>query len=82
MRFKLLLYLAAYTVCVSGQADTFEDAEFNVTEALIANGIDASYIPSFDQDSLDKGQGCAIAVSSLCSNHGSCFPFLRISVPL
>jgi hypothetical protein len=46
-------------------ASTFENADFNITEALIANGVDVSAIPELSglvERTLDLSP-CAIAVS-------------------
>jgi hypothetical protein len=58
--------LALLSVAAAGALpDAFEPADFNVTEALFANGIDISTIPGLgDLTQRSSNSGCAIAVLS------------------
>lgn len=60
------LILALLGVAAAGALpDTFEPANFNVTEALLANGIDISTIPGLDElTRRSSTSGCSIAVGS------------------
>jgi hypothetical protein len=64
MKATSFLPLGALVAAVSAQADIFEPADFNVTEALIANGVNVSAIPELaglvERTLLS---GCSIAVS-------------------
>lgn len=55
--------LGAFVASVSAQTGAFEPADFNVTEALIANGVNVSAIPQLsglvERSALS---GCSIAV--------------------
>lgn len=68
MNASLFAWLAALAASASAKS-VFEPAEFNVTSALIANGVDVSAVPYLA--GLDTGSPttelCATAVSS-----GSC----------
>ncbi|CAE7185863.1 FAD binding domain containing protein [Pyrenophora teres f. teres] len=63
---KVFVSLGAFVAAVSAQIDTFEPADFNVTKALILNGVNVSAIPELaglaKQSALS---GCSIACSSL-----------------
>jgi hypothetical protein len=65
-RMKTFPLLGALVAAVSAQTGVFEPADFNVTEALIANGVNVSAIPQLsglvERTSLS---GCSIAVSLL-----------------
>ena len=53
----------AATVRVSAQ-DTFEAPDFNVTEALIQNGVNVSAMPELAQLATRSSlSGCSVAVS-------------------
>jgi hypothetical protein len=59
--------IGAFTAGAFAQssANTFEKADFNITEALIGNGVDVSAIPELSglvERTLDLSP-CAIAVS-------------------
>ncbi|KAI8933444.1 hypothetical protein NX059_010058 [Plenodomus lindquistii] len=62
----VIFLLGALTTAVFPQNGVFESADFNVTEALIGNGVNVSAIPQLaglvDRTSLS---GCSIACSSL-----------------
>ncbi|KAI4672235.1 hypothetical protein J4E85_009603 [Alternaria conjuncta] len=64
--------LGAFVASVSAQTGAFEPADFNVTEALIANGVNVSAIPQLsglvERSALS---GCSIACSSLKLIYGS-----------
>jgi hypothetical protein len=64
MKVTSFLPLGALVAAVSAQTDVFEPADFNVTEALIANGVNVSAIPELaglvERTLLS---GCSIAVS-------------------
>lgn len=55
--------LGAFVASVTAQTGAFEPADFNVTEALIANGVNVSAVPQFsglvERTALS---GCSIAV--------------------
>jgi hypothetical protein len=60
---KTFVSLAAFAAGALSQA-TFEPSDFNITEALLRNGVDASAIPDlapFVERSLSSG--CSAAVS-------------------
>jgi hypothetical protein len=62
-KMKTVVSLAAFAVGALSQA-MFEPADFNITEALLKNGVNASAIPelaSFAERSLSSG--CSAAVS-------------------
>ena len=58
--------LGALVAAVSSQTGVFEPADFNVTEALIANGVNVSAIPQLSA-LVERTflSGCSIAVSPL-----------------
>ncbi|KAL7775952.1 hypothetical protein CFE70_006364 [Pyrenophora teres f. teres 0-1] len=62
---KVFVSLGAFVAAVSAQIDTFEPADFNVTKALILNGVNVSAIPELaglaKQSALS---GCSIAASA------------------
>jgi hypothetical protein len=65
----LTTIMNALTAQVAGQnnGDIFEAPEFNITQALIDNGVDASSLPKLggvDEQALDSSP-CSITVSSL-----------------
>jgi hypothetical protein len=63
-RMKTFVSLAAFTAGALSQA-TFEPADFNITEALLKNGVDVSAIPQLAplaERSLSSG--CLAAVST------------------
>ena len=63
-RFHQLCVCALAVAAGASTQDVFEPADFNVTEALIDNGINVSTIP--DLAGLAAGsslKGCSIAVS-------------------
>jgi hypothetical protein len=65
---------AALVACVASQA-TFEPADFNVTEALLDNGVNVSYIPEL-APLVERSvlSGCSIAVSTsygLCQTYST-----------
>jgi hypothetical protein len=67
MRVTPALSIGALTAGALAQsnADTFEKADFNITEALIGNGVNVSAIPELSglvHRTLDLSP-CAIAVS-------------------
>lgn len=56
--------LAILTYAASALAQGFEPADFNVTEALLRNGVDASALPkSSELDGQSLWEGCVAAVS-------------------
>jgi hypothetical protein len=61
---KTVLSLGALVAAVSAQTGAFEPADFNITAALIANGVNVSAIPQLsglvERSSLSA---CSIAVS-------------------
>jgi hypothetical protein len=63
---KNTLSLSALVAAVSAQTGAFEPADFNVTAALIANGVNVSAIPQLsglvERSSLSA---CSVAVSHL-----------------
>jgi hypothetical protein len=61
---KTFLSLSAFVAAVSAQTGVFEPADFNVTEALIANGVNVSAIPQLSA-LVERSflGGCSIAVS-------------------
>ncbi|KAF2820323.1 FAD-binding domain-containing protein [Ophiobolus disseminans] len=62
---KISLWALALAAGVSAQ-DTFESPDFNVTEALIENGINVSAIPELASLAVRSStSGCSIACSSL-----------------
>ncbi|CAI9628457.1 unnamed protein product [Alternaria burnsii] len=69
---RSFLALVAFVAFVSAQTGVFEPADFNVTKALIANGINVSAIPQLsglvERTSLSS---CSIACSSLKLIYGS-----------
>jgi hypothetical protein len=63
---KSFFSLGAFLASVSAQAGTFEPVDFNVTEALIANGVNVSAIPQLpDLVERTSPSGCSIAVRHL-----------------
>jgi hypothetical protein len=64
---KTFLSLGAFVAAASAQTGAFEPADFNVTAALIANGVNVSAIPQLSglvkRSSLS---GCSVAVRLLC----------------
>jgi hypothetical protein len=66
---KSILALGAFVAFVSAQTGVFEPVDFNVTKALIANGVNVSAIPQLsglvERTSLS---GCSIAVRHLLSS--------------
>ena len=62
-RMKTVLSLGALVAAVAAQTGVFEPADFNVTEALIANGVNVSAIPQLSglAERTLLG-GCSIAV--------------------
>ena len=76
---KVIFQLSALAAFVSAQTGIFEPADFNVTRALIANGVNVSAIPELaaltERSLLSE---CSIAVSF--RNH-TCF-VLRICSPI
>ncbi|KAI4951899.1 hypothetical protein J4E91_003360 [Alternaria rosae] len=64
--------LGAFVASVTAQTGAFEPADFNVTEALIANGVNVSAIPQLsglvERTALS---GCSVACSSLKLIYGS-----------
>lgn len=68
MRLNSAFSIGAFVAAASAQTTTgtFEAADFNITEALISNGVDVLAIPELSgliERSLDFSP-CAIAVSS------------------
>lgn len=56
-----LLLLTSYAIAVASQI--FEDKDFNVTEALISQGVDVSSLPQLDAiTERSSDLGCSIAV--------------------
>jgi hypothetical protein len=69
MKATSFLRLGALVAAVSAQTDTdvFEPADFNVTDALIANGVNVSAIPELaNLTERTLLSGCSIAVSLRC----------------
>ena len=66
MRFIQELSLGVLVVAVKVSAQVvFEPADFNVTEALIGNGVNVSAIPELAGLVVrSSSKGCSIAVSS------------------
>jgi hypothetical protein len=66
MRTFTVLPAIAFVAGIRAQTGEFEAPDFNVTEALIANGINVTALPELaplvERSSLS---GCSIAVSSL-----------------
>jgi len=64
---KLIAAIACGTVAATGRVsaqDTFEAPDFNVTEALIQNGVNVSAMPELAQVATrSSSSGCSIAVS-------------------
>jgi len=62
---KIFISLGALIAVVLAQNGTFEPADFNVTEALISNGVNVSAIPELaglaERPALS---GCSIAASA------------------
>jgi hypothetical protein len=57
------LVVAALVACVASQ--TFEPVEFNITEALLDNGVNVSAIPELsDLATRSLLSGCVTAVST------------------
>jgi hypothetical protein len=60
---KTCLSIGAIVAAVSAQTGIFEPADFNITEALISNGVNVSAIPELsglvERTTLS---GCSIAV--------------------
>jgi hypothetical protein len=61
MRVSTLVTLGFLPVRILGQ-DSFEPADFNVTDALLDNGVNVSAIPALS-GLAERSTGCAIAVS-------------------
>jgi hypothetical protein len=60
---KITSGILAVSVGVSAQ-DTFEAPDFNVTDALISNGVNVSAIPELaNLVARSSSSGCSIAVS-------------------
>lgn len=70
---KLASIISLSAVAVSGLANEFEPAEFNVTEALIKNGVNISAIPEL-QGLVQRSSpnACSIAVSLPCHDSTLC----------
>lgn len=68
---KILVSFAALVVSVAGQS-TFEPADFNVTEALLDNGVNVSALPDL-APLVDRAStsGCSAAVSSAAHDPSS-----------
>jgi hypothetical protein len=63
---KSFFSLGAFLASLSAQTGTFEPADFNVTEALIANGVNVSAIPQLSGlVERTSPSGCSIAVRHL-----------------
>ncbi|KAI4650521.1 hypothetical protein J4E93_002877 [Alternaria ventricosa] len=63
---KTFLSLGAIVAAVSAQNGIFEPADFNITEALISNGVNVSAIPELSGlVERSASSGCSIACSSL-----------------
>jgi len=62
---KIFISLGALIAVVLAHNGTFEPADFNVTEALISNGVNVSAIPELaglaERPALN---GCSIAASA------------------
>ncbi|KAH7396261.1 hypothetical protein BKA66DRAFT_438213 [Pyrenochaeta sp. MPI-SDFR-AT-0127] len=72
MRASSFLALGAVAIGVSAQNGIFETADFNITEALIGNGVNVSAIPelaSLVERTLLSG--CSVACTSLNLIYGS-----------
>lgn len=65
MKARSLLPLAALVSHALAQ-DVFEPADFNVTEALLANGVDVSALPGLVNltEKRSLSNPCAVAVSN------------------
>lgn len=65
MRTSTILPAIAFAAGIRAQTGEFEAPDFNITEALIANGINVSALPQLapfiERSSLS---GCSIAVST------------------
>jgi hypothetical protein len=67
MKATSFLQLGALVAAVSAQTDVFEPADFNVTKALIANGVNVSAIPELAKlTERTLLSGCSVAVSLCC----------------
>ncbi|KAF1848040.1 FAD-binding domain-containing protein [Cucurbitaria berberidis CBS 394.84] len=72
MKASSFFAIGALTAGVFAQEGIFETADFNITEALIVNGVNVSAIPELDslvERSLFSG--CSIACSALSTIYGS-----------
>ena len=62
---KIFISLGALAAVVSAQAGTFEPSDFNITKALISNGVNVSAIPELaglaERSALSS---CSIAASA------------------
>jgi hypothetical protein len=62
---KVLWQISTLVAFASAQTtDVFEPANFNITKALIANGVDVSAIPELAKFSGRSFSGCSAAVRS------------------
>ncbi|EUC29532.1 hypothetical protein COCCADRAFT_40083 [Bipolaris zeicola 26-R-13] len=69
---KVLWQISTLVAFASAQTTgAFEPAKFNITKALIANGIDVSAIPELAKFSGRSFNGCSAACSSLERIYGS-----------
>lgn len=62
---KTFILLSALVAAVSAQAGTFEPSNFNVTKALISNGVNVSAMPELaGLAERSAPGGCSIAASA------------------
>jgi hypothetical protein len=61
---KLVVLVSIGIFAARGLAKAFEPANFNVTKALIKNGVNISSVPELaDLEGYSSLEGCSIAVS-------------------
>jgi hypothetical protein len=63
---KLSVVASLYTLIAVLSASSFEPADFNVTEALIKNGVDVASVPGLgDLLKRSSAGNCGVAVCSM-----------------
>lgn len=77
---KVLWQISTFVAFASARTtNVFEPASFNISEALIANGIDVSAIPELTKFSGRSFSGCSAAVCSEPQTYFYLFALLTIS---
>jgi hypothetical protein len=72
MRVSLLALLGFMPSTIMTQ-DIFETADFNVTEALLKNGVDMASLPELSKfETRSSSSSCSVAVSALSKHRDSC----------